>query len=158
MFMWIGFLDVTILTGVMALWIFFKVVWKEFFQSTVELERVFSSPEQSSGWAFVILECPSSVVRRPSCVNNFVVTILAATFLSQSFSIFIRMFVLMMSRSSSIMGGAGSKSRSLGQILVKSCYHSRNHIFGLTYLKLAQNVCLDDVSVKFDHGWDRVKK
>ena len=33
-----------------------------------QLKYFFSSPEQSSGWAFVILECPSSVVRRVSCV------------------------------------------------------------------------------------------
>ena len=52
------------------------------------------------------------------------------------------------------MGGMGSKSRSLGQILVKSCLHSLVHIFGSIFLKDAQNVYLDDISVKFDHGWD----
>ena len=56
------------------------------------------------------------------------------------------------------MGGVGSKSRSLGQILEKACLHSRGHIFGLIFLKLAQDVCLDDISVKFDHGLDVVKK
>ena len=63
-----------------------------------------------------------------------------------------------MSRSSSIIDGVGSKSRSLGQILEKSCLHSTGNIFGLISLKLAQNVCLDDISVKFDHGLGGVKQ
>ena len=67
------------------------------------------------------------------------------------------MFVLMISRSSLTMGGAGSKSRSLGQILEKSCLHSRDHTFGLIYFKLDQNGCLDN-SVNFDHGRDGVEK
>ena len=68
------------------------------------------------------------------------------------------MFVLIISGSSSNMGGVGSKSRSLGQILEKSCLHSKGHIFSAIFLKLAQNVCLDNISVKFDHGWGGVKK
>ena len=50
-----------------------------------------------------------------------------------------------------------SKSRSLGQILEKSCLHSRDHIFGNIFLKLGQNICLEDILVKFDHGWGGVK-
>ena len=78
---------------------------------------IFSSPEQSSGWAFVILECPSSVVRRASCVvNNFVVTTLKSIILIQSSSNLLRIFILKISQTSLNMGGVGSKSRLLGQI------------------------------------------
>ena len=48
----------------------------------------------------------------------------------------------MISGSSLNMIGVGSKSRSLGQILDNSCFYSRGHIFGLIFLKLAQNVVL----------------
>ena len=68
------------------------------------------------------------------------------------------MFDMIISQSSSIMGGMGSKSRSLGQILVKACLHCRGHIFGPISFRSALNVCLDDISVKCDHGWDWVKK
>ena len=98
----------------------------------------FSSPEQSSGWAFVILECTSSVVRRSLCVvNNFVVTTLQPIILIQSSSNLLRMFILKISRTSLNMGWVGSKSRSLGQIFVKSCYHSRGHNFEPIFIKLA---------------------
>jgi len=40
------------------------------------------------------------------------------------------------------MGGAGSISRSLGQILEKSCLHSRGHYFGQIVFKLDQNMVL----------------
>ena len=56
------------------------------------------------------------------------------------------------SRSSLIIGGSGSKSRSLGQILEKSCLRSRGHSFDPIVLKLAQNVCLDYNRIKFEHG------
>ena len=68
------------------------------------------------------------------------------------------MFVLMISQLSLIMGWVGSKSRSLGQILVKWCYHSRGHNFDPIFMKLAQNVSPNDISVKFDHGLGGVKK
>ena len=68
------------------------------------------------------------------------------------------MFALMISRSGVIMIPAGSKSRSLGQILEKYCLHSSGHILGLIFQERAKNVCLDDISVKFDHGWDGIKK
>ena len=38
------------------------------------------------------------------------------------------------------MGHVGSKSRSLGQILEKSCVHSKSHIFSPINMKLSQNV------------------
>mgnify|MGYP001562769297 CR=1 FL=1 len=101
---------------------------------------------------------PSCVVRRASSVNNFSVYTLAAAGLIQSSSNLLRMFALMISRTSSIMGGVGSKSRSLGQIVEKSCLRARGHIFGPIFLKLAQDVCLDDISDEFDNGWGRVKK
>jgi len=56
------------------------------------------------------------------------------------------------------MGGLGSITRSLGQFLEESCLHSRCHICGPIFLKLAQNVCLDDISVKLDYGLGWVKK
>jgi len=56
------------------------------------------------------------------------------------------------------MGGVGSKSRSLGQILVKSFYHSTGHNFDQIFIKRAQNVKLDNVSDNFEYGWGRVKR
>ena len=56
------------------------------------------------------------------------------------------------------MGVVGSKSRSLGQILEKPCLHSRDHIFGPIFLKLAQIVYLDDVMNPIENGCGRVKK
>ena len=108
---------------------------------------VFSSPEQSSGWTFRIVGCPASVVVRcASCVvrQQFVNT-LQDTFLAQSYSNLLRMLLLTKSRSSSILGHFGSKSRSLGQIWEKACEHSRDHIFDPILLKLAQNVHLDKI-------------
>ena len=61
------------------------------------------------------------------------------------------MLILIISRTSSNMGGVGSKSRSLGQILEKADLHSRGHIFGSIFLKLAKNVCFDNILVQFDH-------
>ena len=84
---------------------------------------VFSSPELAQGelLGYLNVRRPSCVVRRSSSVNNFLVNTLVATVLTQSFSKMPSMFVLMISGSSSNMGGMGSKSRSLGQIFVKSC-------------------------------------
>ena len=97
----------------------------------------------------------SCVVRRPSCVvrrrQQFVYT-LGTTFLAQSSSNLVRMFVLMMAWPLLKMGVAGSKSRSLGQILEKSCLHSRDHIFGPILLKVAQIVNLDDVMSPLEMG------
>jgi len=67
------------------------------------------------------------------------------------------MFILLISRSSFIMRGVGSKSRSLGQILEKYCLRSRGLMFGPIFLKLAQDGYIDDISVKFDRGWGGVK-
>ena len=114
----------------------------------------------------MILECPASVVRRASFVvrrassfvNNFVVTTLQPITLIQSSSNLLRMFIWIISRTSSNMGGVGLKSRSLGQIFVKSCYHSRGHNFYPIFIKLAQNTYIDNISDKFEYGWGRIKK
>ena len=50
------------------------------------------------------------------------------------------------------MGGVGWKCRSLGQIFVKSCYHSRGHNFDPIF-KLAQNAYIDNISDKFEYEW-----
>ena len=44
------------------------------------------------------------------------------------------------------MGHVGSKIRSLGEILEKPSARSRGHIFSLIFMKLGQNVCLDEIS------------
>ena len=99
----------------------------------------------------------SCVVRRASCVYNWSVYTLAVTFLIQSSSNLVRMFVLMISRTSSNLGHEGSKTRSLGQILEKSCLHSRGHIFGLIILKFCQDVCFDNILDRFESGSREVK-
>ena len=72
------------------------------------------------------------------------VNILAVTFLKQSSWILLKMFVLIMSRSSSKLGHLGSKTGSPDQISGKFCYHSSGHIFEAVIINLTQNVCLDD--------------
>ena len=107
----------------------------------------------------IVRPLSASGVLHPSCgVNNFSVYTLEVTFLAQSPLNLLRMIILIRSRSSSIMGGVGSKCRSLGQILAKSCLHSSGHMFAPIFLILAQNDCLDGVSVKFDHGLGHSKK
>ena len=71
------------------------------------------------------------------------VNTLAVTILKQSSLILLRMFALMISRSSSKLEHLGSKTRSPGQISLKS-YHSSGHIFEAIIMTLAQNVCLDE--------------
>ena len=56
------------------------------------------------------------------------------------------MFILMIFWMGSNMGGIRSKSRSLGQILVKSYYYSKGHNFRPIFIILAQNVYCDDIS------------
>ena len=77
---------------------------------------------------------------------------LEATFLVQSSSNLLRMIILTISQSNSNMGDSGSKTRSVGQIMEKPCEHSRGHIFGPIFIKLAQNDHLDNISVKFVYG------
>ena len=56
------------------------------------------------------------------------------------------------------MGGVALKSRSLGQIFVKSCYHSRGLNIDPILIKLAQNAYIDKISDKIKYGWGGVKK
>ena len=55
------------------------------------------------------------------------------------------------------MGHVRSKNRSLGQISLKPYSHSRGHSFASIFMKLHQNVCLDDVLVKLEYGSCRIK-
>ena len=65
---------------------------------------------------------------------------LEGTVLIQSSRNFIRMLMIIISRSSSKLGHVGSKTRSLGQILEKPSVHSRGHSFDSKLTKLYQNV------------------
>ena len=55
------------------------------------------------------------------------------------------------------MGHVRSKTRSLSQILEKSSLRSRGQIVSAIVMKLAQNVCLDEISDKFENGSYQVK-
>ena len=83
---------------------------------------------------------------------KILVTTLQAIILTQSSSNLLRMFTLMISRSSLNISAVRPKSRSLGQILEESYYQSRGHNFDPIFIKLAQNVYLDNVWNKFQHG------
>ena len=56
------------------------------------------------------------------------------------------------------IGHARSKTRSLGQILGKTCACSRGLIFSPIPMKLGQNVCLSEDLDKFENGSYQVKK
>ena len=56
------------------------------------------------------------------------------------------------------MGHVGSKTRSLGQILEKPWVNYRDQSFGLVFVKLNQNVCLDQISYMFENGSYLAKK
>ena len=45
----------------------------------------------------------------------------------------------------------------LGQILEKTCVRSRAQIFGPIFIKLGQNVFLDEISDKFDNVSYQIK-
>ena len=65
---------------------------------------------------------------------------LAGIVLIQSSLTFIRMLMIIVSRSSAKLGHVESKTRSLGQILEKPCVDSRGHSFDSKVTKLYQNV------------------
>ena len=65
---------------------------------------------------------------------------------------YVRMLLIIMSRSSSKLGHVGSKIRSLGQILEKPCVNSRGHSFDSKFMKLYQNVNDYNIQVKFETG------
>ena len=56
------------------------------------------------------------------------------------------------------MGHVGSKTRSLCQMLEKPCVRSRGNIFSPIIMKRGQNVCLNEVSDKFENRLCWVKK
>ena len=62
------------------------------------------------------------------------------------------MFVLMKPLSGSNMGHVESKTRSVGQIIEKPSEHNAGHIIHPVIMKICQNVCLDETSVKFQYG------
>ena len=55
------------------------------------------------------------------------------------------------------MGHVGSKTRSLDKILEKPCVRVRGHIFNPIIMKHGQNVCLNEISEKYENGSSRVK-
>ena len=57
----------------------------------------------------------------------------------------VRMFILMISRSSSKLGHVPSKTRSVGLKIEKPSDLSRGHIFHKIFMKIVQNVHLDDI-------------
>ena len=61
------------------------------------------------------------------------------------------MFVFMKSRMSLKMGHVRLNTRSLGQISGKPYVHSRGHIFSLIIMKHGQNVCLVEISDRFEN-------
>ena len=50
------------------------------------------------------------------------------------------------------MGHVASKTRSLSQILEKPYVSSRGHISSPIFMKLGQNVCLDEIWDEFENG------
>ena len=77
---------------------------------------------------------------------------LEGTVLIQSSCNLIRMLMIIISRPSSKVGHAGSKTRSLGQILEKPCVLSRGHSFNSKFMKLYQNANDHNIYVKFETG------
>ena len=61
------------------------------------------------------------------------------------------MFLLINSWSCVNTNTVSSKSRSLDQMLVIYCQHCRGHIFSLSFLKIAQSFCLEEMLDTFEH-------
>ena len=64
----------------------------------------------------------------------------------------VRMFIFIKTRPSLKLGHVRSKTRSLGQILEKPCVYNCGFIFHWIFVKLCQNVCLNNTEVKFKYG------
>ena len=62
------------------------------------------------------------------------------------------MFVLKKSQTRLKFDHVRSKSRSIGQILEKSCVHPRDFILVPILVKLGQNVYLDDFKDEYENG------
>ena len=76
--------------------------------------------------------------------ENLVNTVEAAFFASASSNV-VRLFVLIISKSSWNIGYIGLNTSSLSRIEGKYCKNSGGLIFTLRKLKLCRNVCLDDI-------------
>ena len=50
------------------------------------------------------------------------------------------------------VGHIGSETRSLGQMIEKSCVHTRRHSFDPICMKHCQNVCHHEIADKFETG------
>ena len=55
-------------------------------------------------------------------------------------------------------GSCQVKTRSLGQILEKSCVRSRDHILSPILMKRGQNSCLNEISDVLENGSCLIKK
>ena len=55
------------------------------------------------------------------------------------------------------MGYVGSKASSLDQISLKHSVHSRGRNFASIFIKLHQNICIDDILMKFENGSCQIK-
>ena len=62
------------------------------------------------------------------------------------------MFILIKSRPELIMDHARSKTRSLREFLEKLCVNSRGHSFDPVFMKLCQNVYLNETSPELKIG------
>ena len=62
------------------------------------------------------------------------------------------MLMIIISRSSLKLGYVGSKTRSIGQILEKTCVHSKTNSFDPKFMKLRQIVNHYNVYVRFEIG------
>jgi hypothetical protein len=77
---------------------------------------------------------------------------LVVTFLPQSSSNFVRMFVEVIALMSSNTGHRGCKTRSQELKIEKYCLHSSGYCFDPNILEIALKVCIDDFSNDFEHG------
>ena len=64
---------------------------------------------------------------------------------------FVRMFVLMISKTILKMGHVRSKTKSLGVILEKPCVRTIGHTLSPIIMKLGQKVCLDEIWDEFEN-------
>ena len=77
------------------------------------------------------------------------------TVLIQTSLNFVRMLILIISRSSLKLGHVGSETRVLGQIIekkTKTCLRSKGHSFNPKFMKFCQNVNPYGIKAKFERG------
>ena len=78
---------------------------------------------------------------------------LEGTVLIRSSRNFIRMLMIIISRSSLKLGHVGLKTRSQGQIIEKPCVHSKRHSFDLKFMKFGRLliIIISRSSLKLGH-------